>query len=159
MASIWEKAISILTGNLNSSRIYHITAVLHTSVHFLDTFICLFKFFEFNISHTCIDPTFLFVHWKIAIDNVAKIAENFHNMIFSHISGQFCNTDFFRYRWRFSGLPSWRWASWGTPTGTPGCSPTASTITWPGPTSSWIWSGSTKKSIVLDLWSNNLWNL
>ena len=27
MASIWEKAISILAGNLNSSRIYLITAV------------------------------------------------------------------------------------------------------------------------------------
>ena len=61
-------------------------------------------FFEFNISHTCIDPTFLFVHWEIAKDNVAKIAENFHNMIFSHISGQFVDTDFFRwYRWRFPG--------------------------------------------------------
>ena len=42
MANIWEKAISILAGNLNSGRSYHITTVL-----------CVWKLYtrERNISH------------------------------------------------------------------------------------------------------------
>jgi len=57
-----------------------------TSIHFLDTLIYFFGFFIFNISISRRQPGFVLISLEMAIGDISKIAENFKNMIFGHIS-------------------------------------------------------------------------